>query len=274
MAKSKKRRRSGIIRQLIFTVGLLICLYPLVTRAVNYLQLQQQTAQLKADAAAQAKRAKKLAAQQGQQISLDSYGTSRAQKQLGKNLLGSIAIPSINVLLPMFDNVSDNVLNHGAGVIPGTSAPIGGKGTHTAISAHSGMPTKTLFSNLKKVKRGDVFILTVAGKHRAYKVDRIQTVLPTEAEALKVQAGRDLATLVTCTPVPANTHRLLVTGHRVPYTKAVANSAKKAQHQETWRNIVILAGIFWGLVTLIAHQVWRWQNREKQSRAKRLEDED
>lgn len=254
-----KRRVSTIIRRLIFIIGLLICLFPFATRAINYVMVQRDMARVEADKQAQVRRAKRLAKLQGQEIDLDHYGTSQLRKELADNLLGSIVIPAINVQLPLFDNVSDSALNHGAGVIPGTSAPVGGKSTHTAISAHSGLPTKTMFSDLHKVQKGDRFIVTVGGKHRAYKVDDIRVIVPTDAAALKIQAGRDLATLVTCTPVPANTHRLLVTGHRVPYTKQLAKKAKAANKSGYWRSVVLLMGMFLGMVTLGLY--WLWQKR-------------
>jgi sortase A len=263
MAKTTNRRRGIFIRRMIFTIGLLICLFPFAMRAINYVQVYQDMARVRQDKEDQERRAKALAKNQDQSIDLDHYGTSQLRKELASHLLGSIAIPAIKVQLPLFDNVSDNALNHGAGVVPGTSAPVGGKNTHTAISAHSGLPTKTMFSDLHELTKGDEFVITVAGKHRAYKVDKIQVIKPTDTKTLQIQAGRDLATLLTCTPVPANTHRLLVTGHRVPYTPATAAKVKAASQSGLWRNVVILAGIFWACVTLILYQVWRARKARK-----------
>lgn len=259
---ARKVKKGVYLRKLIFIVGLLICVYPFATRAINSILVHQEMARVTGDAQKQAERARKLAQANQGEIDLDIYGSGSIGKSLSAHLLGAIAIPAINVQLPLFDNVSDSALNHGAGVIPGTSAPIGGKSTHTAISAHSGLPTKTMFSDLDKLKRGDEFVIKVAGKHRAYKVDKIQVILPTDTTALKVQAGRDLATLVTCTPVPANTHRLLVTGHRVPYTQKMAKKVAVANKSGLWRNIVILAGIFWSLVTLCMYWWWRFKHRK------------
>ncbi len=230
------------LRRIIFTVGLLICLYPLVSRAVNQVRIQYDLRQVQQDKRAQEARAKELAKNDSQPLMTD-FGTSNVRRKLNKQLLGTLSIPDLKVALPLFDNVSEAALNHGAGVIPGSSPPVGGKGTHSIISAHAGLPSKEFFSNLHKLKKGKTFLITVAGKTRAYKVDSIHTVLPTETKYLLKEPGKDLVTLLTCTPVPANTHRLLVRGHRVPYTPHLAKAAAVANDTALWRNLLILAGV-------------------------------
>lgn len=259
-----KRKRANIVRRILFLLGLAVFLYPFTMRAINYVQMRQELARVQKQTAEQAARAKRLAERSGDDIDLASSRKSQLGTKLSDHIIGSIAIPSLDVNLPLFDNVTDDMLNHGAGVIPGTSAPLGGKSTHTAISAHSGLPTKTMFDGLKQMKLGAEFVITVAGKHRAYKVDRIQVIEPSDAKKLAVQPGRDLATLVTCTPVPANTHRLLVTGHRIPYTEKTADKIERAAKSGWARNLVILAGIFWALVTLLLDLLWRRRQRKQQ----------
>lgn len=240
------------IRKTIFIVGLCLCLYPFASRALNYLRIQYDFQTIQQDKAKEQQLAEKLDQKSGEPL-MTNFTTSNIRGKLADQLLGSVAIPKLQVVMPLFSNVSEAALNRGAGVLPGSGAPTGGKGKHSVISAHAGLPSKEFFSNLHKLKKGDKFLVTVAGKTRAYKVDAINTVLPTDAHLLKKQAGKDLVTLLTCTPVPANTHRLLVRGHRVPYTPQLAKTATAAQKSGIGRNMVILAGIFWSVMTLLAY---------------------
>jgi sortase A len=246
----------GWLRKTIFIIGLCICIYPFASRALNYLRIQHDFQTIRVNKERERKLAEKLDKSTGQPL-MTEFTTSNIKGKLADQLLGSIAIPKLQVALPLFSNVSDAALNRGAGVLPGSGAPTGGKGKHSVISAHAGLPGKEFFSNLHKLKQGDKFLITVAGKTRAYKVDAVNTVLPTDTHLLKRQDGKDLVTLLTCTPVPANTHRLLVRGHRVPYTPALAKTATAAGKSGTARSMVILAGIFWGLLTLIGYAIGR-----------------
>jgi sortase A len=130
-------------------------------------------------------------------------------------IMGYIEIPSINVSLSIYHGVEDDLLQIGAGHIPGTSLPVGGKGTHCVISGHRGLPSATLFSDLNLLKEGDVFVLHVLGRKLTYEVDQIRIVLPDEVSDLEIDPDKDYCTLVTCTPYGVNTHRLLVRGHRI-----------------------------------------------------------
>ncbi|VDG77148.1 sortase family protein [Actinobaculum suis] len=138
------------------------------------------------------------------------------QLNVGENdLMARLRIPSIDVDLPVYHGTSDETLLKGAGHLEGTSLPVGGKSTHTVVTAHRGLASATMFTNLDKVKEGDTFTLEVFGEVLTYRVFSIQVVLPEESEEVRVQEGRDLATLITCTPLGINTHRILVTGERV-----------------------------------------------------------
>lgn len=131
--------------------------------------------------------------------------------------LGHIEIPQIDIDIPIYMGTSEKVLQDGIGLLEGSSLPIGGAGTHATLTGHNGLPSAKLFTDLHKVKEGDVFYLHSLSGTLAYEVDTIQTVLPDETESLKIIDGEDLVTLITCTPYMVNTHRLLVTGHRIPY---------------------------------------------------------
>lgn len=134
-----------------------------------------------------------------------------------EHLLGAIYIPTINVSLPMFDTTNDILLEKGATLLQGTSFPIGGESTHSVITSHSGLAQKKLFTDLEKLEVGDLFYIEVGEMILAYKVSEFHVVLPDEVDVLVIQEGKDLVTLLTCTPYMVNTHRLLVTAERVEF---------------------------------------------------------
>ena len=133
----------------------------------------------------------------------------------GDGVIGYIDIDKIQVKLPIYHGTDPSMLNHACGHIQGSSFPIAGKGTHAAISAHRGLPSARLFTDLDRLVVGDTFILRVLDETLTYEVDQILIVEPYEMDALRIEEGKDYCTLVTCTPYGINTHRLLVRGHRV-----------------------------------------------------------
>ena len=128
-----------------------------------------------------------------------------------------VDIPKINVYLPVQHGTGAETLEKSVGHVVGTSLPVGGSSTHVVLSAHSGMASSKLFSDIDQLTEGDTFYIHVLGDTLAYKVDAIHTVLPTDTSLLQIEDGKDYVTLVTCTPFGVNTHRLLVRGQRVPY---------------------------------------------------------
>ena len=128
-----------------------------------------------------------------------------------------VDIPKINVYLPVQHGTDADTLEKSVGHVVGTSLPVGGSSTHAVLSAHSGLASSKLFSDIDQLAEGDTFYIHVLGEVLAYKVDAIHTVLPTDTRLLQIEEGEDYVTLVTCTPFGVNTHRLLVRGHRVPY---------------------------------------------------------
>ncbi len=129
-----------------------------------------------------------------------------------------VDIPKIGVYLPVQHGTDAETLERAVGHVVGTSLPVGGSSTHAVLSAHSGMASSKLFSDIDQLAVGDTFYIHVLGEVLAYEVDAIHTVLPTDTSLLQIEDGKDYVTLVTCTPFGINTHRLLVRGHRVPYT--------------------------------------------------------
>jgi sortase A len=140
----------------------------------------------------------------------------------GDGIMGQLMIPTIGVQLPIYHDTGTSSLDRGVGHLYGSGLPVGGPGGHSVLTAHSGVVGATLFSGLDKVKTGDTFQIQVLSEVLWYQVDDIRTVLPNELDSLRQEPGKDLVTLVTCTPVPQNTFRLLVTGHRIPTPTSAA----------------------------------------------------
>jgi sortase A len=131
------------------------------------------------------------------------------------NVMATLEIPSINVNLPIYHGTTESSLQIGIGHLAGSSLPIGGASTHTVLMGHRGLPSAKLLTELDKLKVGDEFCVTALGEEAWYQVDQILIVEPTDTSALAIEEGKDLCTLVTCTPYGVNSHRLLVRGHRV-----------------------------------------------------------
>ncbi len=133
----------------------------------------------------------------------------------GDGMMGYVTIEKIKVQLPIYHGTSSKVLNSAVGHVEGSSLPIGGENTHAVLSAHRGLPSAKLFTNLDKVEVGDIFTVTILDRTITYQVDQIRVVLPNKTEDLQIQKGEDFCTLVTCTPYGINTHRMLVRGTRI-----------------------------------------------------------
>lgn len=164
-----------------------------------------------------------------------------------------IDIPKINVYLPVQHGTDADTLEKSVGHVVGTSLPVGGSSTHAVLSAHSGLASSKLFSDIDQLTEGDTFYIHVLGDTLAYKVDAVHTVLPTDTSRLQIEDGKDYVTLVTCTPFGINTHRLLVRGHRVPYTpEQDAVAAETQKTASSWmRHYLTGLGIGLGAVAVI-----------------------
>lgn len=188
-------------------------------------------------------------------------------------MMGYVEVPAIHVKLPIYHDTTDVTLAKGAGHLPGSSLPVGGESTHTVISAHRGLPSAKMFTNLDKINKGDVFYFYVLNETLAYEVDQIETVEPTEVKDLGIVQGEDLATLVTCTPYAVNTQRLLVRGHRIDYKKAVGIASRKGtaktstQDPSVWSFIVCMViGLAIALVMFYFAERKHKQKNEKQKK--------
>ena len=166
-------------------------------------------------------------------------------------VMAYVDIPKINVCLPVQHGTDADTLERAVGHVVGTSLPVGGSSTHAVLSAHSGMASSKLFSDIDQLEQGDNFYIRVLGDTLAYEVDAINTVLPTDTSLLQIEEGEDLVTLVTCTPFGVNTHRLLVRGHRVPYLpEQEATAAEETRAASSWTHHY-LTGLAIGLGTVV-----------------------
>lgn len=278
--KSKKKR----IRTILFIAGLLLCAYPLIASVMdqNYQQSVIKTYQGEMNQTSDAKvqEAKKEAIRynemlwQANRIIVGNMeqgilGEESYQKQLnlsGTGIMGTISIPKINVNLPIYHGVEEEVLVNGVGHLPESSLPVGGENTHCILTGHRGLPNAKLFTRLDEMEQGDLFFLTVCGEKLAYQVSEIDIIHPEDVEGLGIQAEKDLVSLITCTPYGLNTKRLVVTGERIPYTEK--------QEQEivpgsmSFRELVFTALPFLylaiGIGSVIAKKKWG-KDSEKQN---------
>lgn len=164
----------------------------------------------------------------------------------------TIDIPKIGVYLPVRHGTGAETLERAVGHVVGTSLPVGGAGTHAVLSAHSGMASAKLFSDIDQLAEGDTFYIHVLGEVLAYEVDQIATVLPSDTSLLQIEEDKDYVTLITCMPFGVNTHRLLVRGHRVPYVpEMVVENGKTPKAASSWTQHY-LTGLGIGLGVLAA----------------------
>ena len=174
--------------------------------------------------------------------------------------IGFIDVPKINQQIPVYAGTSEDVLQHACGHLEGTSLPVGGKDTHSVITAHRGLPQVKLFRDLDKMEVGDIFFFTNVKETLAYKVDQILVVEPWDFEPVLVVEGKDLMTLLTCTPYMINSHRLLVRGHRVPYVPEVKEEIERAKFN--YKSLIV-PGLVLAVVMLIIFLYIRHRRRRR-----------
>lgn len=232
-AGKKRSRAPTVLLMIVFFAGLGLLLYPTVANRWNYMH---QSRAIAAYSEAVEKldevdysRALERANAYNEAILLrtDPYALTDGEREeyyscldvTGSGIIGYIQIDKIDVRLPVYHGTSNDVLQVAAGHIEWSSLPVGGENTHCVLSGHRGLPRARLFTNLDKLETGDTFVLRVLDEIYTYRIERVLTVLPNEADRLGIIEGEDLVTLVTCTPYGINTHRLLVTGRRIENEK-------------------------------------------------------
>lgn len=184
----------------------------------------------------------------------------------GEGMMAYLDIPSIDVHLPIYHGTSSEVLRRAVGHLEGTSVPIGGEGAHSVLSAHSGLSSARLFTDLDELTEGDTFSITVLGEVLTYEVYAIETVEPDDTSSLSIQEGEDLCTLVTCTPLGINTHRLLVHGTRIP-TPASTEEVGAQAPAFSWWHLVVGGVVVLVALVVLARLVRRSRRRRKRIRA-------
>ncbi len=232
-----KKKMTKYIFALLFLAGLSLLLYPLVSNQWNsYRQTKlissyedvvtQQTTAGLIDYGEERTEAVEYNEAMKPYILPDSFAMAASLEApdeeymaclnlTGDGMMGYVEIPKINVKIPVFHTTSEDVLQKAAGHLEGSSLPVGGEGTHAVISAHRGLPSAALFTDLDQLEEGDYFFLSILDDRLCYQVDQINVVEPSDTSDLEAQDGMDLVTLMTCTPYGVNSHRLLVRGSRV-----------------------------------------------------------
>lgn len=279
-----KWRLLTIAPPILLLAGILVLLYPVFATQYNNARQERIASEFSAvaeqagpDAVAESlRRADEYNLKASSSPILDPWldaqrpGTAQYQDYLSQlnlnDVMATIKIPSIDVNLPIYHGTDTATLDKGVGHLFGTALPVGGESTHTVLTGHTGLGNATMFDQLTSVKMGDYFYIETAGRHLKYQVTDIRVVLPHETESLNKVEGKDLATLITCTPYGVNTHRLLVTGERVPMDDeaAAAEAAQvKGAVMKPWM-IAVLASV--AVILLVAGILWlrsRKRNNEE-----------
>lgn len=275
--KKKKEKKSGIsfgsiFFSIIMIIGIGLMLYPSITNLVN--EGHQTVAIADYDKVTESlseKEKEKIwndALEYNQLLSsnnamhLNKTNEAAYQKTLnitGTGIMGYIKIPKCNIELPIYHGTSKEILQVGVGHLEGTSLPVGGKGTHCAVSGHTGLPSSKMFNNITELKEGDLFMIKTLGKTLTYKVDNIKVVLPNDAKSITRVPGKDYCTLITCTPYGVNSHRLLVRGHRTKNIYPEPNVSKVDK--------IAIMMILIGIVMLVS---WFWSGIEKKRKRKKM----
>ena len=288
-APRKKKKLSRFTYNLMITVvfllGLLVLLYPTLSDVYNKLRNQSLIInyegvvsnisdvdynKMMADAKAYNDQHKVnvfVDAFNGEEYIL-SHPYDTLLNPAGNNIMGHIEIPKINVKLAIGHGTGTEILENGVGHIEGTSLPIGGKGTHSVLSAHRGLPSAKLFTDLDEIEINDKFFIYVLNEKLAYEVDQINVIEPTEVELLAIDENEDLVTLLTCTPYGVNSHRLLVRGHRIPYVEddvAIEASHHTIAERDKPVLILVIGLVLLFIIVLIMGIIKRRKEKENRS---------
>ena len=266
MFKKIKENSLTILLVLAIFVGLSLVLYPTVSdywnsfhqsRAVaSYLQDVEDLENSEKEKLLEEARAYNRSLPQNTTPSLNLSSLNQmiydeTFKVTKSGIMAYVEIPKLNVTLPIYHGTDDSVLRVAIGHIPGTSLPIGGKGTHAVISGHRGLASAKLFTDVDQLVKGDTFMIQVLDETLTYEVDQILTVLPQDVSALRINPNEDYVTLVTCTPYGVNTHRLLVRGHRITNVEKEVRVVSEASQVVVLFVALFIAIIIFLLILLI-----------------------
>ncbi|WP_262314792.1 class C sortase [Lacticaseibacillus parakribbianus] len=263
-----RRRKRG---RLAIALGLMLLTIAFAAPAVNALWTQQALtmAQTQLQANAAAEKAEKTAqnrllATTDLLPNVDVFATGQDAGSAATHLVGQVTIPKLALVVPLFDTSSPALLQEGAVIVLGTSFPSGDPNTHAVIAAHNGLLGKELFTHLDRLTIGDRFVVTIGTTSRTYAVERRLVVAPDQTDTLRIEPGRELVTLLTCTPYMINSKRLLVTAHRVASATTAAQDARRgaaAAVTWAWARLAALLLVAGGAVGW-----WVWRRRQKRIR--------
>ncbi|MGT2911194.1 class C sortase [Streptococcus cameli] len=277
------KNKTSILYILLIILGIVILLYPMVSSKWNAyrdrLLINEYHQSIDQQSAKQKKAAWDAAVSYNKELGIQPVPDAFSLRE-GLNdkhyesllnvhsdsMMGYVEIPKINVQLPIFHYTTDDVLAKGAGHLFGSALPVGGEGTHAVVSAHRGLPSADMFTNLDKLEKGDTFYYKVLGETLAYEVDQILVVKPSEVTSLTGVEGKDYSTLITCTPYGINTDRLLVRGKRIPYSKEVYKKAKAnpAGVNQVHVGIQIILAISGVVLSFLLVTIFGWLAKKKQ----------
>ena len=279
-----RRRISNIILTVVLLVGIGLLVYPTFSDWWNSFHQTRAIAGYMAEVAnmdkedfdrmwAEAEAFNEYLAQSSGRFSLTEEEKRTYNSILdvtGTGIMGYIDIPSIKVSLPIYHGTDESILQIAIGHIEGTSFPIGGEGTHAAVSGHRGLPSARLFTDIDKLQAGDKFLLQMLDRTLTYEVDQIRIVLPQELQDLEIDPYQDYVTLITCTPYGVNTHRLLVRGHRVDNdnTDATRITADAMRFEPVIVAPLVAAPILLVLLIILLVSTSKWNRQRKRHRSK------
>ena len=270
-----KRRWTSLLAVLAIVLGTGLAVYPFVSQwlyqnQVQYVQGEVSTSQLEEEWQEAVVRNRLL--HQGSERVTDPFAAEQQSEPesyeqqlnpLGDGQMGILEIPKLELSLPIFHGTEEAVLQEGVGHLKASSLPTGGESTHCVLSAHAGLPGKRLFSDLEQMEIGDLFYLKVLDRTLCYRVDQILVVEPQELDALYIQDGEDLVTLMTCTPYGINSHRLLVRGQRTEETVQTAGTEQTHSRWLLEYRMVLLGFVALGGAAAIAAVVSHRRRRRK-----------
>lgn len=285
--KSRQQKRKGKwLRNLLFLAGFFICIFPIISNMIErrhqmdavatYRQVMEQEDEEEIEE--KWKRAAEynemLFQTKGGIVEEQTKEEDMYEQQLnihGTDIMGSLEIPKIQVELPIYHGTTEEVLSNGIGHLKGSSLPIGGENTHSVLTGHRGLPSSKLLVRLDEIKTGDLFFIRTYKETLAYKVDKIRVVKPEDTAWMEIQQGCDLVSIVTCTPFGINSHRLIVTGHRVDYKEKEFTEIKTEipslrELIMTWMPVIFVCLIS---VIQIRDKILQYRRQSRRKRRKR-----
>ena len=286
MNKKVKEKLVIFLFILMILVGLGIILYPIISNQINEKRYQNviNTYQYAVTKKTNGEN-EKLFAEAREYNSTLSYGqivdvfqnpnqTSSTEylsilNVNNNGMMGYISIPKIDVKIPIYHGTSSEILQKGVGHLEGSSLPIGGESTHAILSAHRGLPSSRLFTDLDQLKEGDIFYIYILDGVLAYKVNQVLITEPSETEALEIVDGKDYVTLVTCTPYAINTHRLLVRGERIEYNRDVEKQTQIDMSLST-ADVILYVGLTIAVVLIIVAVIMLIRYKKKKGKNRQI----